>query len=285
MNSKMKYPAIIDNGKAQKVLIFSDGRGIHLGGEFAGDHVDRYIIDSDCKNITHEYLANTWGEVLSPEHAEFIIELCEVNGIEVFNGFDIGITNFAIVKNEVIFTYGKPSVSEHDKKITIPLPPKENPALVETKVRYSSLSDEEKQMVIEDAINEDFELHQKQAVQEFNNDYYNHNNIDGSIKNNVAKPSTYKTWPQVGDPVTVFGQQGVLVLPADANGMYVVESNGRYFIPKLSDITKPKSKQDLLIEELQAKLVNNNAVDNYILACDIINGDIEGLIYNPEESK
>ncbi len=94
-----------------------------------------------------------------------------------------------------------------------------------------------------------------------------------------------KPWPQVGDHVTVFGQQGVLVLPADANGMYVVESNGRYFIPKLSDITKPKSKKDLLIEELQAKLVNNNAVDNYILACDIINGDIDGLIYNQEGSK
>ena len=94
-----------------------------------------------------------------------------------------------------------------------------------------------------------------------------------------------KTWPQVGDKVTVFGRQGVLVLPADANGMYVVESNGRYFIPKLIDMTKPKSKQDLLIEELQSKLINNNAVDNYILACDIINGDIDGLIYNPERSK
>ncbi len=94
-----------------------------------------------------------------------------------------------------------------------------------------------------------------------------------------------KTWPQVGDSVTVFGQQGVLVLPSDANGMYVVESNGRYFIPKLIDMTKPKSKQDLLIEELQSKLINNNAVDNYILACDIINGDIDGLIYNPERSK
>ncbi len=114
---------------------------------------------------------------------------------------------------------------------------------------------------------EEFELHQKQAVQEFNN----------TVES--------KTWPKVGDQVTFFGQQGVLVLPADANGMYVVESNGRYFIPKISDMTKPKSKQDLLIEELQSKLVNNNAVDNYILACDIINGDIDGLIYNSEGSK
>ena len=115
---------------------------------------------------------------------------------------------------------------------------------------------------------EDFELHQKQAVHELNSNGDNDRD----------------EWPQVGDQVTVFGQQGVLVLPADANGMYVVESNGRYFIPKLSDMTKPKSKQDLLIEELQSKLVNNNAVDNYILACDIINGDIDGLIYQGDET-
>lgn len=44
-------------------------------------------------------------------------------------------------------------------------------------------------------------------------------------------------------------------------------------------IKQPKSKEDLLIEELQAKLIKNNAVDNWILAANIISGDIEGLIY------
>lgn len=89
-----------------------------------------------------------------------------------------------------------------------------------------------------------------------------------------------KTWPQVGDPVIVFGQHGFVALPADKNGMYVVESNGSYFIPKLSDMQKPKSKEDLIIEELQTKLCNLNAVDNYILASEIIMGNVAGLVYN-----
>ncbi len=42
---------------------------------------------------------------------------------------------------------------------------------------------------------------------------------------------------------------------------------------------KPKTAQELKIEELQTKLCENNAVDNYILACDIVMGNIEGLSY------
>ena len=247
MNDEIKYPYIGKSIYSDNLVLFNKkGCGALIdstNSEYKG-FVD-WLNESTVVDLTKETLQNTYGEVLSPEHAEFIIELCEVNGIEVFNGFDIGITNFAIVKNEVIFTYGKPSVSEHDKKITIPLPPKPEASAGELTTE------------------EETELKSLCMVSALNNEIENQ-----------------KTWPQVGDKVTVFGRQGVLVLPADANGMYVVESNGRYFIPKLSDMTKPKSKQDLLIEELQSKLVNNNAVDNYILACDIINGDIDGLSYN-----
>ncbi len=224
MNSEIKYPAILKSTlRNQIVMVANKNKFIHIDGEFKGEERRNYNAD-DTIDITHEYLVNTYGEVVSPEHAEFIIELCKVGGID-FVSSKKGISKFKYFKiNESylgFYTEPRNAKSQGIKKIIIPLPPK----------------------------------------------------------------SEAKTWPQVDDPVTVFGQQGVLVLPADKNGMYVVESNGRYFIPKLSDITKPKSKQDLLIEELQAKLVNNNAVDNYILACDIINGDIDGLIYNPEGSK
>ena len=75
---------------------------------------------------TKEELQNTYGEVQSLEHAEYIAELCESNGIELFNFYVEGITHFVINKGEVIFTYGKPAISDHDKEITIPLPPKES---------------------------------------------------------------------------------------------------------------------------------------------------------------
>ena len=212
----MKYPYIGQRYNAI-VLFYAAGKGLLIdnalgfdGDSKAGDEVRLY----DGTNITQEYLSNTWGVVESKEHAEFIIELCEVNGIEVFNGFDIGITHFAIVKNEVVFTYGKPSVSEHDKQITIPSPPK-------------------------------------------------------------AKEWT----PEIGDEVEYRGAKFKVLMTADKSGHIVVDDNGNYINPHIEDIKKPKSKQDLLIEELQTKLCNNNAVDNYILACDIINGEIEGLSY------
>lgn len=91
-----------------------------------------------------------------------------------------------------------------------------------------------------------------------------------------------ETWPQVDDKVTVYGQQGDVILPADKNGFYIINADGLYLAAKAKDITKPKSKEDLLIEELQTKLCENNHVDNYTLANDIVNGMIEGLVYEPK---
>lgn len=97
----------------------------------------------------------------------------------------------------------------------------------------------------------------------------------------IPLPPKAKEWPQVGDKVvTRGGSKGVLLIAnADKDGMVVCDFDGEYALAYLNELQKPKSKQDLLIEELQTKLCNNNAVDNYILACDIINGEIEGLSY------
>ena len=105
------------------------------------------------------------------------------------------------------------------------------------------------------------------------------NKANYSDKPNSSDVTTADEWPKIGDKVTVFGQQGVIALPADKHGVFIVEANRGYLAPQLRDLSKPKSKEDLLIEELQTKLVNNNAVDSYILACDIVNGDIDGLVY------
>jgi hypothetical protein len=95
----------------------------------------------------------------------------------------------------------------------------------------------------------------------------------------IPLPPKAKDWPQVGDEVEYRGAKFKVLMTADKSGHIVVDDNGNYINPHIEDVKKPKSKQDLLIEELQTKLCNNNAVDNYILACDIINGEIEGLSY------
>jgi len=99
------------------------------------------------------------------------------------------------------------------------------------------------------------------------------------IKNCRSELVDLEAWPRLGDPVTVYGQQGEVILPADKNGFYIINSDGLYLAAKIEEITKPKSKEDLLIEELQTKLCENNYVDNYTLANDIVNGMIEGLRY------
>lgn len=77
-------------------------------------------------NITHESLANTYGEVASPEHAEFIIELAENSDFKVV---DVGNEKrfFYFNSSEILFTKFKRFIPEVNKRklITIPLPPKQ----------------------------------------------------------------------------------------------------------------------------------------------------------------
>ena len=319
MDSEIKYPYIGEGDISGAVMLFTGiGEAITID-RGQSNHKDKETGLSECffKNITHEYLSNTWGVVESKEHAEFIIELAELHGFELHNDFSVGVTHFVISNGEVVLTYCTPAIGEYHKKITIPLPPK-------TEVSAGDLTPEE-----------EFELHQNQAVQALNSDYYEHNNVDGTIKINCrSKFVDIETWPNLGDPVTVYGQQGDVILPADKNGFYIINADGLYLAakekgiteceeiesedtwPQVGDevcwsnghrkgelkcihdgwawvkvdeddfasiktdkLTKPKSKEDLLIEELQAKLCENNYVDNYTLANDIVNGMIEGLIY------
>ena len=91
-------------------------------------------------------------------------------------------------------------------------------------------------------------------------------------------------WPKVGDKAAhpVCGLCKVMSL-ADSNGVVAAlnESGFNVLVFKL-DLSKPKTPEDLLIEELQTKLVKNNAVDNWMLAANIISGDIEGLTYKSD---
>lgn len=83
------------------------------------------INEDKFKNITAEYLANTYGEVKSKEHAEFIVKLAEVNGftIEFISNFE---AKSFIIKNECLSIFNihiNGLDKENLNKITIPLPP------------------------------------------------------------------------------------------------------------------------------------------------------------------
>ena len=212
----MKYPYI---GKYETTntetlcLFYKEGFAINLDDKQRAA-TDLYL-ENAFKDITREYLSNTWGVVESKEHAEFIIELAVNCGFEQRTGLEKAYPcYFCLDKDEVYFFSQKHNASnDGEKQITISLPPKT------------------------------------------------------------------KEWPQVGDEVLTSDEIGVVKSPQDSKGFYAVLIDGELSLLHNTEFEKPKSKQELLIEDLQTKLCNNNAVDNYILACDIINGEIEGLSY------
>lgn len=85
------------------------------------------------KNITADYLRNTYGKVESKEHAEFIVKLAEGAGIFVDNKFDPSIYSchfsFHELKSRAIclgFYSRCAAASRSEKPITLPLPPKDS---------------------------------------------------------------------------------------------------------------------------------------------------------------
>ncbi len=130
----MKYPFI---GEAKltgaKVLFFTAGCGTVLDGETyeIGNYNERFSMPAFI-DITHEYLQNTYGEVQSPEHAEFIIELAELHGIKRAPTSPIKTINAFAFKGGNLYLYGlglDELTQLPTRKITIPLPPKVEPKI------------------------------------------------------------------------------------------------------------------------------------------------------------
>lgn len=125
----MKYPAILKNTiGGQTVLAVSGKLFIHMSGEFEVEDSESYSFDSRYTNITAEYLSNTYGEVKSKEHAEFIVKLCQENNIPVIYSVKIHDAKSFQVSCGCLSLYSMSANElsvERQKQITIPLPPKE----------------------------------------------------------------------------------------------------------------------------------------------------------------
>jgi len=131
------YPYIGETVLGSVVLFHREATGSIL------KHVDRGPIgrvyadwDEDLfTNITREYLQNTCGEVVSPEHAEFIIELAKNAKCAVIDickakaaAYQVSGMHFNFYVDSgtlwVSFSKLKMARSRGEKQITIPLPPK-----------------------------------------------------------------------------------------------------------------------------------------------------------------
>lgn len=126
----MKYPYI---GKTElgSIVLFhkeSTGRVIKHVESIPVGRVDDDWCEFDFKNITSKYLANTYGEVVSPEHAEFIAELAKVNGFKVWSFKRIDeIKTFTFENGELcLLSFHHEGLDSRKlKQITIPIPPRQ----------------------------------------------------------------------------------------------------------------------------------------------------------------
>lgn len=121
----MKYPYI--STKSNNLLFYAKDTATLIGDEFNFfSHGFKVTVDeSGFENNTREYLANTYGVVVSPEHAEFIIKLAKSASFELNTGINEDYPCWFAFDDELYFFDSKAYASDNSRKqITIPLPPK-----------------------------------------------------------------------------------------------------------------------------------------------------------------
>lgn len=208
---EMKYPYIGKWEYINTTVIFTGkSAGIEIGGEmsFRDDWTE-----INYKNITTEYLANTYGEVKSKEHAEFIVKLCEGHGIERIRKSSN--PSHFIIKNDHLMLFSCAIVNSTDlKQITIPLPPTDTNTNTNTP-------------------EEDFEMQQIEK-----------NNGDNLI---FSGDNKCKEWPQVGDKVTWGNRLVTGEVKALSDGLAWVKSyHGNYRTERVELLEKPKTIEEEL---------------------------------------
>ncbi len=124
----MKYPHIGKSTVSGRVVLFaSPSTGVVVSGSYLAlgiGKLETSIDETYFKNITLEYLSNTWGVVESKEHAEFIVELAELHGFELSCMSNKTGKFFAFDSGSIVFIDLESIAKSGCKQITIPLPPK-----------------------------------------------------------------------------------------------------------------------------------------------------------------
>lgn len=151
--SEIEYPYIGKSRLECVVLFFSKETGFCLESGvdengYKKIHPDlnktssRWVEDN-FKNITREYLTNTWGVVESLEYVKFITRLAVIGGFYVHHESENANT-FSIRENSIGF-YGlkKEQLNKDNlKQITIPMPPKSEAEKESSESEFPQVGDE-----------------------------------------------------------------------------------------------------------------------------------------------
>lgn len=102
-----------------------------------------------------------------------------------------------------------------------------------------------------------------------------------AMASELSSQSKDDEWPKIGGRVEFNQAKGLYTVIARHENSVWLKSviTGTLVGALIGSLKKPKSKEDLLIEELQTKLIKSSAVDSWMLATDILKGKIEGLTY------
>ena len=194
------------------------------------------------KNITHEYLQNTYGEVVSPEHAEFIIELAELHGFEVADDdYEKQVVIEKYCKGgELVYFYtwknsrGKAFIAfskckdaacnDGEKQITIPLPPKADSK--KWTPDFYELGDLPKHF---DCVC---------------------NKCGGKCCTGQCGNKESSEWPQIGSKAQTSDGVGIVELLPDTKGYYVVSVGGEYYQYQIDELSKPKTPEEELRDDI-----------------------------------
>lgn len=125
-----KFPYIAESNQSKVPwLIYSESLAICLGCEsHSYKEISNYdLVEFFSKNITADYLLNTYGKLESKEHAEFIVKLAEGAGFKVGLNYEGGKSYFNFYDETIVDFWNDEATSSAngEKLITLPLPPKD----------------------------------------------------------------------------------------------------------------------------------------------------------------
>lgn len=253
----MKYPAIYKSVEGSEYLYQNKDSYYCYERQLWDSSEPHHDCHHSDTNITAEYLANTYGEVKSKEHAEFIVKLAEVNGFEI-GQVDDNPKSFMIYDNVICthrLSHNQLSNGFNRKQITIPLPPecesKEENLMKEVKVHEKT--DREKALEL---------MHE--CYHEVRGDFYNFSQkfVDMVTLNECE---SVDEWPKVGDEVQTSDGVGAVKLLPDSKGYYVISIKDEYYQYQFDELSKPKTPEQELRDEISDLAFNQFNDDSYDL--------------------
>lgn len=275
------YPYIGKDNYGQVYLMLSSSDAITMDS----DNFTHTPMEEDgYKNITHEYLQSTYGVVVSPEHAEFIIELCLENSIS-FYADSPRRKYFAINGGKLYFfciEIGASNVGS--KKITIPLPPKQ--------IQTATPEEEFEMTQIMKNAGDNLVLGCEQDFLKAAKEIVNELREEANCRDELL--ASCDEWPKIGDEVLACSSarrlaeikgKAVKVIGkcthSDGDTILTVEhsSLGVFAVAKESCI-KPKTPEEELRDEIKQEVFSSFAIMPELLAKRDVVIDVSERIAN-----